>query len=778
MPIKSGVTYVASYHTTAGYTPNRNYFATAFDSPPLRALADGEDGGNAPFIYDKDAPGAVLPAFPSQPAYQATNYWVDVIVARPGDKTLARIEVSPNPASVATQGTRQFTARAFYADGSEMADPPVTWMVDNGGGTISATGLFTAGAATGTFTDTIVASLVGVRGTATVAVMPRVLDHFDIATVASPQHAGVPFGVSITARDTDGLVVAAYSGTAALSDLTGTVTPTTATFTNGTWTGSVTIGSARSGDRLTAADGYANGQSNAFDVTVPAPQYSLWDAPPSTGSWNSGSTIRGTRYALPLFDGRPDHRTPVLQGRNNNSAHVGHLWTNTGTLLATAAFTNETASGWQTAQLSEPVAITKDTSYVVSYHTISYRKTEAYFASQSHTNGPLTALQSGVLTGTPAPNGNGLYAYGTSAAFPNDTYMATNYGPHRDRGDDDELVPVAVAPRTRRARTRASSSTRRSPGPTTARSTTTPTLTATETYYRGQQRGGGTVSLVAGTITFVPTANLCEPGPYGFDYTVSDGKLTDTGHVAVTITCVDDAPTAVDDTYTDNEDTTPIHNATVANDTNPTTATRYVTAVCNVSVAPSTPRRAITFTPTTTFRRRAPPASTTPSATATDTDTGHVTSPHPRRRRPDRGERHAIPWPRTRPPRSTSWPTTPTPTSARVDHRGDPARHTAPSITGGGTGLTYTPNANYFGTDSFTYTAQRRRRHRHRDASPSPRQRRPDRGRRHARPSPRTPPPPRSTSWRTTPTSTAAQRRSPSVTQPPTAPSPSSRRPA
>ena len=226
----------------------------------------------------------------------------------------------------------------------------------------------------------------------------------------------------------DGLLVAGYNGTASLSDLTGTVTPTNATFTNGTWTGSVTIGSARSGDRLTAADGYANGQSNAFDVTVPAPQYSLWDTAPSTGFWNSGdpqSVELGTRFRSSM-DGQVT-ALRFFKDAGNNSAHVGHLWTNTGTLLATAAFTNETASGWQTAQLSEPVAITKDTSYVVSYHTITYHKTEGYFSSQSHTNGPLTALRSGVLTGTPAPTGNGLYAYGTSAAFPNNTYMATNY---------------------------------------------------------------------------------------------------------------------------------------------------------------------------------------------------------------------------------------------------------------------------------------------------------------------------------------------------------------
>ena len=55
---------------------------------------------------------------------------------------------------------------------------------------------------------------------------------------------------------------------------------------------------------------------------------------------------------------------------------------------------------------------------------------------------------------------------------------------------------------------------------------------------------GGTVSLVSGTITFDPSNDVCEPGDYGFDYTVSDGgAVTDTGHVDVTITCVNDLPT-------------------------------------------------------------------------------------------------------------------------------------------------------------------------------------------------------------------------------------------
>ncbi len=48
---------------------------------------------------------------------------------------------------------------------------------------------------------------------------------------------------------------------------------------------------------------------------------------------------------------------------------MGHLWTSTGQQLAEVTFTNETASGWQEAQLPVPVAIQKDTTYITSYHS-------------------------------------------------------------------------------------------------------------------------------------------------------------------------------------------------------------------------------------------------------------------------------------------------------------------------------------------------------------------------------------------------------------------------
>ncbi|MFC4784407.1 N,N-dimethylformamidase beta subunit family domain-containing protein [Nocardioides sp. MAHUQ-72] len=102
--------------------------------------------------------------------------------------------------------------------------------------------------------------------------------------------------------------------------------------------------------------------------------------------------------------------------------HVGTLWTGTGTKLATATFTNETASGWQQASFATPVPVTANTTYVASYFAPSrYAVSSAYFTS-AVTNGPLTALRDGT------DGGNGVYRYGTTAgSFPTSTFNSENY---------------------------------------------------------------------------------------------------------------------------------------------------------------------------------------------------------------------------------------------------------------------------------------------------------------------------------------------------------------
>ena len=111
------------------------------------------------------------------------------------------------------------------------------------------------------------------------------------------------------------------------------------------------------------------------------------------------------------------------KGATNTGTHVGHLWTTTGQLLATATFTGETASGWQEVSLGSPVAITANTTYVVSYHAPrgNYAVTDQQFLSAGVDNPPLHALRNG------DDGGNGVYGYGPSGTFPNGVYRSEGY---------------------------------------------------------------------------------------------------------------------------------------------------------------------------------------------------------------------------------------------------------------------------------------------------------------------------------------------------------------
>ncbi|SFA77581.1 protein of unknown function [Rhizobium sp. NFR07] len=109
------------------------------------------------------------------------------------------------------------------------------------------------------------------------------------------------------------------------------------------------------------------------------------------------------------------------KGSSNTGPHTGYLWTADGVLLSSATFTNETASGWQSVDLASDVAISANTTYVVSYSTSgNYSATENFF-SNSLDSGNLHALSS-ALSG-----GNGVYAYGSSGLFPQASYNDTNY---------------------------------------------------------------------------------------------------------------------------------------------------------------------------------------------------------------------------------------------------------------------------------------------------------------------------------------------------------------
>ena len=409
--IASSTVYVASYHADNGhYSVNFNYFSEkGMDNPPLHMLADGVSGGNGVYAYGLNR------AFPNQ-TYNAANYWVDVIFQAETEPTLTSIVVMPASPSILIGAAQQFTATGTYSDGSTQdITSQVTW---NSSDTTVAT-IDTGGLATGISAGatTISATLSDVVGATTL----RVTTPLVITTTSLP----------------NGIMNMAYMGTV--------------TATNGTspYLWSVSNGSLPAGLTLNPDSGAITGLPTApgiFSFTVqvtdcssPA-QIATKSLSISVRSVPAAATIWPNTTAPTVVDAGSD--SPVALGVKfrsdmagtitgirfykadaNTGTHVGNLWTSDGTLLASVLFSNETAAGWQQAFFATPVAIASNTIYVASYHANNghYSEDDYYFEGKGMDNPPLHAPADEVV------DGNGVYAYGSSSAFPNRTWRAANY---------------------------------------------------------------------------------------------------------------------------------------------------------------------------------------------------------------------------------------------------------------------------------------------------------------------------------------------------------------
>ena len=133
------------------------------------------------------------------------------------------------------------------------------------------------------------------------------------------------------------------------------------------------------------------------------------------------------------------------------------------------------------------------------------------------------------------------------------------------------------------------------------------------------------MAINGGQIEFMPAAGQCDPANGGFDYTVNDGVGgTDLGHVAVTITCVDDAPVAVDDSTTVTEDAPATEVDVLGNDTDTDAGPKAVTSVtqpANGTVAITGFGTGLTYAPNANYCN-SPPGTTLDTFTYTLTPGG------------------------------------------------------------------------------------------------------------------------------------------------------------
>lgn len=125
-------------------------------------------------------------------------------VSEPG--AVSSLSISPNPQTLAVTGTQQFTATGKDFSGANVVVNPV-WSVVAGGGTISATGLFTAGMTTSTYANTVKAVSGALSSTATVIVINGPLSTITVTPNPMSMPSGSTQQYTAVGKDVAGNVV-------------------------------------------------------------------------------------------------------------------------------------------------------------------------------------------------------------------------------------------------------------------------------------------------------------------------------------------------------------------------------------------------------------------------------------------------------------------------------------------------------------------------------------------------------------------------------------------
>lgn len=173
--------------------------------------------------------------------------------------------------------------------------------------------------------------------------------------------------------------------------------------------------------RARATDDSANtGAIASRSVTVRCPCSVFGSEVPATPASADTSAVElGLRFS-PTVDGFVSG-VRFYKGQGNGGTHVGSVWSAAGALLARGTFTGETATGWQTLQLADPVAVTAGQTYVVSYTAPQGRypvQADAFY------EGPRVATPLRVAGGFgAAPAG----VYADPGRFPDRSYGSSNY---------------------------------------------------------------------------------------------------------------------------------------------------------------------------------------------------------------------------------------------------------------------------------------------------------------------------------------------------------------
>lgn len=168
-------------------------------------------------------------------------------------------------------------------------------------------------------------------------------------------------------------------------------------------------------------------------MSVPARPASAFTCPCNMfGNATPGTVDSGDGSAVTLgmwfYSDAPGYVTGVrfYKAATNTGTHVGEIFARDRDfasgdtwLLGSVTFSNETASGWQTATFPYPVQIWPNKEYVIAYTDPNgHYSDDQYYFSTPTSNGPLHNID---------PPGSSYTANATPGSFPNLNYRDSNY---------------------------------------------------------------------------------------------------------------------------------------------------------------------------------------------------------------------------------------------------------------------------------------------------------------------------------------------------------------